>query len=83
MRLVVGQDAPADRPARDDQWQEGPRLLPAGQRIIPENWDGFIERQQETADILSKEQDHPELDVTELYDRRYEKVIAEAVKGGQ
>ncbi|OIJ23708.1 ABC transporter substrate-binding protein [Nocardioides luteus] len=55
----------------------------SGQQIIPENWDGFIKRQQETADILAKEQDHPELDVTELYDRRYEKVIAAAVKDGQ
>lgn len=55
----------------------------SGQQIIPESWDGFIERQQETADILAKEQDHPKLDVTELYDRRYEKVIAEALKDGQ
>ncbi|NGN93007.1 ABC transporter substrate-binding protein [Nocardioides sp. KC13] len=55
----------------------------SGQTIIPEGWDEFIKRHQETADILSKEQDHPELDVTELYDRRYEKVIADAVKEGQ
>ncbi|NYI75664.1 ABC transporter substrate-binding protein [Nocardioides panzhihuensis] len=55
----------------------------SGQRIIPGGWDEFIKRHQETADILSKEQNHPELDVTELYDRRYEKAIAEAVKGGQ
>ncbi|MER7557232.1 ABC transporter substrate-binding protein [Nocardioides sp. NPDC126508] len=55
----------------------------SGQTVIPENWDGFIKRQQETADILAKEQKHPKLDVTDLYDRRYEKVIAQAVKDGQ
>ncbi len=55
----------------------------SGQTVIPENWDGFIERQQKTADILAKEQKHPKLDVTDLYDRRYEKVIAQAVKDGQ
>lgn len=55
----------------------------SGQTVIPEAWDEFIQRHQETADILSKEQDHPELDVTDLYDRRYEKVIAAAVKEGR
>jgi sulfonate transport system substrate-binding protein len=65
-------------------FEDGKKVFESsGQTVIPENWDEFIKRHQETADILSKEQDHPELDVTYLYDRRYEKVIAEAVKGGQ
>jgi sulfonate transport system substrate-binding protein len=55
----------------------------AGSDIIPESWDGAIERHQEVADILAQEQEHPKLDVNDLYDRRYEKVIAEALKGGQ
>ncbi|GGU07241.1 ABC transporter substrate-binding protein [Nocardioides albus] len=55
----------------------------SGQRIIPEGWDEFIERHQETADILVKDQGQPEIDVEELYDRRYETVIADAVQEGQ
>lgn len=55
----------------------------SGQRIIPESWDGVIERHQETADILVKEQGQPEIDVDDLYDRRFETVIAGAVKGGR
>lgn len=55
----------------------------SGQRIIPDGWDEFIERHQETADILVEEQGQPEIDVEDLYDRRYETVIADAVKEGQ
>lgn len=55
----------------------------SGQRIIPDSWDGVIERHQETADILVKEQGQPEIDVDDLYDRRFETVIAEAVEGGR
>ena len=55
----------------------------SGQTSIPASWDGFIKRHQETADILVKEQDRPKIDVDDLYDRRYEPVIAEALKGGQ
>ena len=55
----------------------------SGQTIIPAGWDDFVKRHQETADILVKEQDHPEVDVNDLYDRRYEPVVADALMGGQ
>lgn len=55
----------------------------SGQRIIPPAWDDFITRHQETADVLVKEQDQPEIEVSELYDRRYEAVVAEALEGGR
>jgi sulfonate transport system substrate-binding protein len=46
---------------------------------VPTSWDGVIERHQETADLLSEEQDHEQLDVETLYDRRFETAIQEAV----
>lgn len=49
-----------------------------GQLEVPASWDDTIARHQETADLLAQEQDHEELDVAGLYDRRYEEVIAEA-----
>ncbi|MGH3354190.1 MAG: ABC transporter substrate-binding protein [Nocardioides sp.] len=55
----------------------------SGQTIIPKDWDAFIKRHQETADILVKEQGQPDIDVDDLYDRRYEPVVAEALKGGR
>ncbi|HET6653008.1 MAG TPA: ABC transporter substrate-binding protein [Nocardioides sp.] len=48
---------------------------------VPTSWDEFIARHQETADLLEKEQGQEPLDVEALYDRRYEKVIANAVEG--
>ena len=53
-----------------------------GELDIPGSWDGVIARHQETADLLSEEQDHPHLDVKDLYDMRYEHVAADAIKGG-
>ena len=53
-----------------------------GQLEVPANWDETIAAHQATADLLAKEQDHDELDVADLYDRRYEKVIADALGGG-
>ena len=50
-----------------------------GQLEVPANWDETIAAHQATADLLAKEQDHEELDVAGLYDRRYEKVIADAL----
>jgi sulfonate transport system substrate-binding protein len=44
------------------------------------DWDGFIQREKETADLLAEKQDHEKLDVPSLFDRRYEKAIAEAVQ---
>ena len=52
-----------------------------GQLEVPANWDETIAAHQATADLLSEEQDHPELDVADLYDRRYEKIIADALAG--
>ncbi|WP_228387765.1 MULTISPECIES: ABC transporter substrate-binding protein [unclassified Nocardioides] len=48
---------------------------------IPTDWDDLIARHQATADLLAREQGHDELDVSELYDRRFEAAIAEAVGG--
>ena len=48
----------------------------------PTNWDETIAAHQATADLLSREQGQPELDVAGLYDRRYEKVIADALGAG-
>jgi sulfonate transport system substrate-binding protein len=50
-----------------------------GKFEVPTSWDEVIERHQETADLLAKEQGHDRLDVADLYDRRYEKAIAEAL----
>lgn len=43
-----------------------------GEFAVPDTWDDLIAEHQETADLLSKEQDHPEIDVEDLYDRRFE-----------
>ncbi|GAA1517816.1 ABC transporter substrate-binding protein [Nocardioides humi] len=62
--------------------EDGKRLLAtSANRDVIGSWDDFIARQQETADLLSSEQGHPELDVTTLYDRRYEQVVADALGG--
>ncbi|UPK74869.1 ABC transporter substrate-binding protein [Nocardioidaceae bacterium SCSIO 66511] len=52
-----------------------------GQVDIPASWDDVIERHQETADLLAKEQDREEFDVEDIYDRRYEAVGAKALQG--
>ncbi|NPC97863.1 ABC transporter substrate-binding protein [Nocardioides sp. zg-DK7169] len=52
-----------------------------GTFTVPTDWDDLIARHQETADLLAREQGHDELDVSELYDRRFEEVVAEAVDG--
>ncbi len=51
-----------------------------GTFTVPTNWDDVIARHQETADLLEKEQDREHLDVADLYDRRYEKAIAETIE---
>ena len=53
-----------------------------GQLEVPANWDETIAAHQATADLLAKEQDHEELDVADLYDRRYEKAIADGLGAG-
>ena len=51
-----------------------------GTFTVPTNWDDFIKREQETADLLAEKQDHDKLDAASLFDRRYEKAIADAVQ---
>lgn len=46
---------------------------------VPTSWDETIERHQATADLLAEKQDHEPLDLEDLYDRRFEKAIAQAV----
>ncbi|MGW6931454.1 ABC transporter substrate-binding protein [Lentzea sp. NPDC054927] len=46
---------------------------------FPTNWDRAIKWEQETADLLAEGGFVPKFDVTELFDRRFEKVAAEAV----
>ena len=46
---------------------------------VPTNWDDTIARHQETADLLAEEQGHDQLDVADLYDRRFEKAITAAL----
>ncbi len=53
-----------------------------GQLEVPLSWDETIAAHQATADLLAKEQDHEELDVASLYDRRYEKAIADGLGAG-
>ncbi|MBE2997337.1 ABC transporter substrate-binding protein [Nocardiopsis sp. HNM0947] len=53
-----------------------------GQAVVPTDWDDTIERHQQTADLLSREQDWPEVDVREdVYDLRYESAASEALGG--
>ncbi|MGW6448316.1 ABC transporter substrate-binding protein [Lentzea sp. NPDC055074] len=46
---------------------------------FPTNWDRAIQWEQETADLLAEGGFVERFDVTELFDRRFEKVAAEAV----
>jgi sulfonate transport system substrate-binding protein len=54
-----------------------------GQYTVPTNWDEFIARHQETVDTLVEAQDQEPLDVSTIYDRRFEKAIAAAEEGSQ
>jgi sulfonate transport system substrate-binding protein len=51
----------------------------AGTIQVPINWDETITAHQATADLLAKEQDHDQLDVASMYDRRFEKIVADAL----
>jgi len=39
---------------------------------VPQQWDEVIARNQEVADLLATDQDHDELDLSDIYDRRFE-----------
>jgi sulfonate transport system substrate-binding protein len=54
-------------------------IAQAGTIQVPISWDETIAAHQETADLLAEEQDHDELDVADIYDRRFEKVVADAL----
>ncbi|MFD4646603.1 ABC transporter substrate-binding protein [Streptomyces sp. NPDC058441] len=53
----------------------------SGHPDFPADWTGAIERQQQTVDLLAKEQKHKAFDAGILFDRRYERVAADAVAG--
>lgn len=55
----------------------------AGVRDVPTDWAGAITRHQATADLLATEQDRPRIDVTALWDRRFEKVGGTAYRTGR
>ena len=52
-----------------------------GEFTVPTSWDEFIARHQETVDTLVEEQDQEPLEVETIYDRRFEKAIADALEG--
>ncbi|MFD9870024.1 ABC transporter substrate-binding protein [Streptomyces niveus] len=52
-----------------------------GHPAIPDDWTRAIADQQKTVDLLAKETDQKPFDTEILFDRRYEKVGAEAVAG--
>ena len=54
-----------------------------GQNHVPTDWDQFIERHQATADLLVEEQGQEDVDVADLYDRRFEQAIAESLGGAR
>lgn len=62
--------------------EDGLRLLEtSANTTVPTDWDEFIARHQETADLLSQVQGHDELEVADLYDRRFEALIADTLAG--
>ncbi|MBC9824163.1 ABC transporter substrate-binding protein [Terrabacter sp. MAHUQ-38] len=55
----------------------------AGIRDVPTDWTDAITRHQATADLLATEQDRPHIDVTTIWDRRFEKVGGTAYRTGK
>ena len=57
-----------------------------GKYNVPADWSSAIAREQKTVDLLVKEQGHPPLDRSKMYDHRFEGVgadpSAEAAKSG-
>ncbi|MET7271357.1 ABC transporter substrate-binding protein [Streptomyces flaveolus] len=53
----------------------------AGHPDIPADWTDAVRRQQQTIDLLAKEQDHEPFEADLLFDRRYERVAADAIAG--
>lgn len=62
--------------------QDGEYLVKTGGHpAIPGDWTEAIANQQKTVDLLSKETDQKSFDAEILFDRRFEKVGADAVAG--
>ncbi|WP_049571403.1 ABC transporter substrate-binding protein [Streptomyces sp. SBT349] len=53
----------------------------AGHPDLPADWSEAIERHQQTIDLLAAELGNEPFDAEELYDRRFERVAAEAIGG--
>ncbi|KLK91698.1 ABC transporter, partial [Microvirga vignae] len=52
-----------------------------GHPDVPLDWNGAIERQQETVDLLAEELKKPALKAETLFDRRFETVAGAAYRG--
>ena len=50
-----------------------------GEPDFPENWDETIERHQETIEVVAEGTGNPVLDAEDLYDRRFEPLVAEGI----
>jgi len=48
---------------------------------IPADWNGAIERQQQTIDLIAKETGQKSFGAADLFDRRFERVAFEAISG--
>ena len=48
-----------------------------GTHNVPADWTSAIAREQQTVDLLVKEQGHPPLDLSKLYDHRFEGIGAD------
>ncbi|GAA1167362.1 ABC transporter substrate-binding protein [Streptomyces hebeiensis] len=53
----------------------------SGHPDVPADWTSAIQRQQQTIDLLAKEQNHKAFKADVLFDRRYEPVAADALAG--
>lgn len=64
--------------AEDGQWL----IDNASHPVVPADWSTSIKEHQATIDLLAKEQDQDQLDAADLWDRRFEKVGADAYAAG-
>lgn len=96
LRVYVGLWARALewRRAHPDEWgriyymdrkgtsAEGARIMveSSGSPDLPTDWSAMIRYQQETIDLLAKETGRKPFDASTIFDRRFEKVVAEAIR---
>ena len=63
--------------------EDGRAIVKAlGKYEVPTDWDPVIKSHQATADLLEKEQGQEHLDLTEMYDRRFERAVVESGAAG-